>query len=338
MLFSYPRRVNQPPSRFSTAPMMEWTDRHWRVFVRALTRKALLYTEMVTAPALIHGDLERLTAHSPSEYPLALQMGGSVPDDLYRATMRVTNLGFCEINLNLGCPSDRVQAGCFGATLMADPGRVSECFSAMCNATGLNGPKITAKIRLGIDDQDVQDTLPQFMEMLNRSNINHVIIHARKAILGGLSPKQNREIPPLDYQLVYQMKKIFPEMEVILNGGLKTIEQCTRALKTVDGVMVGRAAYQTPQILLDVDRQLFQTEPPNTTVYDALMDYRPYVESVLARGFPLKHLTRHLVGLYHNIPGARQYRRILSERAHLPNADWAVIEAALGAIPNIETV
>jgi tRNA-dihydrouridine synthase A len=318
--------------------MMEWSDRHWRVFARTLTKKALLYTEMVTASALVHGDLEKLTEHSPSEYPLALQIGGSNPDELYQATARVKDLGFCEINLNLGCPSDRVQAGCFGAALMANPEQVSECFHAMLNAAGPNGPKITAKIRLGIDDQNPNETLPLFLDMLNRSNINHVIIHARKAILSGLSPKQNREIPPLNYELVHQMKSNFPHMEIVLNGGLKTLDQCIAELGSLDGVMVGRAAYQTPQILLDVDREIFNDEPPHQTAYDALISYRPYVEKVLAQGFPLKHLTRHLVGLYHEVPGARQYRRILSERAHLPGADWSVIENALAAIPNVENL
>ena len=327
-----------PAFRFSTAPMMEWTDRHWRMFARTLTQKALLYTEMVTAQALIHGDLERLTAHSPVEYPLALQLGGSNPDELFEATCRVKHLGFDEINLNLGCPSDRVQAGCFGAAMMADPNLVSECFQAMLNAAGNNGPKITAKIRLGIDDQTPEDTLPEFIDILNSSDIKHVIIHARKAILGGLSPKQNRDIPPLNYELVYLMKTQFPEMEIVLNGGLTSLSQCLEQLTRVDGVMIGRAAYQTPQILLSVDRQFFKSEPPNQTAYEALLAYRPYVESILAEGFPLKHLTRHLVGLYHQVPGARQYRRILSERAHLPNADWAVVEDALAAIPNVETI
>ena len=338
VFFLYYVRVSYPSHLFSTAPMMEWSDRHWRVFARTLTKKALLYTEMVTASALVHGDLEKLTEHSPSEYPLALQIGGSNPDELYQATARVKDLGFCEINLNLGCPSDRVQAGCFGASLMANPEQVSECFYAMLNAAGPNGPKITAKIRLGIDEQNPNETLPLFIQMLIRSNINHVIIHARKAILGGLSPKQNREIPPLNYELVHQMKKNFPNIEIVLNGGLKTVDQCIAELGSLDGVMVGRAAYQTPQILLGVDREIFNDEPPHQTAYEALLSYRPYVEKVLAQGFPLKHLTRHLVGLYHEVPGARQYRRILSERAHLPDADWAVIQDALAAIPNVENL
>lgn len=317
---------------------MEWSNRHWRMFARTLTRKALLYTEMVTAPALIHGDLERLTAHSIAEYPLALQIGGSNPDELFAATNRVKHLGFDEINLNLGCPSDRVQAGCFGAALMSDPNRVSECFRAMLSARGTNGPRITAKIRLGINDQTPDDTLPDFIDMLNSSNIKHVIIHARKAILGGLSPKENRDIPPLNYDLVYSMKTQFPEMEIVLNGGLTSLSQCLEQLTKVDGVMVGRAAYQTPQLLLNVDRQFFQSEPPNRTAYDALLAYRPYAESILAQGLPLKHLTKHLVGLYHAVPGARQYRRILSERAHLPDASWTVVEDALATIPNLERI
>ena len=324
--------------RFSTAPMMERTDRHWRVFARTLTQKALLYTEMVTAPALIHGNLDRLTQHSTEEYPLALQVGGSDPDELYRATEYVKELGFYEINLNLGCPSDRVQAGCFGAALMTDPDRVSECFEAMLNAAGSQGPYITAKIRLGVNDQNTEKTLPEFLEMLRRRNIRRVIVHARKAVLGGLSPKENREIPPLNYDLVQKMKYQFTDMEIILNGGLKSLDQCIQQLSVFDGVMVGRAAYQTPQILLGVDHQVFRSDPPHKTAFEALMAYQPYVESVLAQGFPLKHLTRHLVGLYHNVPGARRYRQILSERAHLPGANWKVIEDALAAIPDVEII
>ena len=324
--------------RFSTAPMMEWTDRHWRMFARTLTRKALLYTEMVTAPALIHGNLERLTQHSKEEYPLALQVGGSDPDELYKATEYVKDLGFYEINLNLGCPSDRVRAGCFGAALMTNPNRVSECFAAMLNAAGSQGPLVTAKIRLGVNDQNTENTLPKFLEMLRRKNVRRVIIHARKAILGGLSPRDNRKIPPLNYDLVQKMKNQFTDMEIILNGGLETLDQCIKQLSVFDGVMVGRAAYQKPQILLGVDHHVFRSDPPHDTAFEALMAYQPYVDSVLAQGFPLKHLTKHLVGLYHNVPGARAYRRILSERSHLPGANWKVVEDALAAIPNVETI
>ncbi|MBU26228.1 MAG: tRNA dihydrouridine(20/20a) synthase DusA [Gammaproteobacteria bacterium] len=324
--------------RFSTAPMMEWTDRHWRMFARTLTRKALLYTEMVTAPALIHGNLERLTQHSKEEYPLALQVGGSDPDELYKATEYVKDLGFYEINLNLGCPSDRVRAGCFGAALMTNPNRVSECFAAMLNAAGSQGPLVTAKIRLGVNDQNTENTLPKFLEMLRRKNVRRVIIHARKAILGGLSPRDNRKIPPLNYDLVQKMKNQFTDMEIILNGGLETLDQCIKQLSVFDGVMVGRAAYQKPQILLGVDHHVFRSDPPHETAFEALMAYQPYVDSVLAQGFPLKHLTKHLVGLYHNVPGARAYRRILSERSHLPGANWKVVEDALAAIPNVETI
>lgn len=327
-----------PPHSFSTAPMMKWTDHHWRMFARTLTKRALLYTEMLTAPALIHGNIEQLTIHSEAEYPLAFQMGGSNPDELFRATNLIKGLGYCEINLNLGCPSDRVQSGFFGAALMADPGRVSECLGAMQHAAGSSGPKVSAKIRLGIDDQDVSETLPNFVEMLNNINIKHVIIHARKAILGGLSPKQNREIPPLDYSLVYLIKKHFPDMEIVLNGGLKTVSNCLEHLKDLNGVMMGRSAYQAPQQLLQVDQLIFGDHPPHTTAFEAVNAYRPYVEEVLLQGSPLKHVTRHLVGLYNDVPGARQFRRILSERAHLPGANWSVIEDALAVIPNVETI
>ena len=303
-----------------------------------MTKKALLYTEMLTAPALIHGNIEQLTMHSKAEYPLAFQMGGSNPDELFQATQLIKGLGYCEINLNLGCPSDRVQSGFFGAALMADPGRVSECMTAIQNAAGSAGPKVTAKIRLGIDDQSVYETLPCFVEMLNSINIKHVIIHARKAILGGLSPKQNREIPPLDYSLVYLIKKQFPDMEIVLNGGLKTVSGCIQHLKELDGVMMGRSAYQAPQELLRVDQMIFGDEPPHTTAFEAINAYQPYVEEVLSQGFPLKHVTRHLVGLYNDVPGARQFRRILSERAHLPKADWKVVKDALSVIPNVESI
>ena len=322
--------------RCSTAPMMEWTDRHWRRFARTLTKCALLYTEMVTAKALIHGNVQQLTAHSIDEYPLALQIGGAEPEELFQAVIKTRDLGFCEINLNLGCPSDRVQSGSFGAALMKHPTRVAECLDAMHQASGTAGPEITAKIRLGVDDDDVNKTLPEFLEMLNQSPIQRVIIHARKAILGGLSPKQNREIPPLDYSLVHLMKKEFQSMRIILNGGLESVEHGVRAAEGLDGFMLGRAAYQKPQTLLQIDPLVFGQSAPHQTARDALLAYRPYVESVLAGGFPLKHVTRHLVGLYHEVPGARQFRRILSERAHQPGADWSVIAEALNTIQDTE--
>jgi len=326
-----------PAHRFSTAPMMEWTDRHWRRFARCLTRRALLYTEMVTAAALVHGRTEQLIEHDAAEYPLALQIGGSKPDELHAAVLRVRDQGFCEINLNLGCPSDRVQAGCFGAALMADPIRVAECLSAMRTASGSEGPEITAKIRLGIDDQVIDETLPQFLEMLNSSNIERIIIHARIAILGGLSPKQNRDVPPLNYSLVTQMKRQFPHLKIILNGGLQTVESGLEYMDSLDGIMMGRAAYQNPQELLKVDPVIFSEPAPHNSARDALMAYRPYVEKHLEKGWPLKHLSRHLVGLYHQVPGARRYRQILSEEAHLPGADWAVIERALNAVSEVST-
>jgi tRNA-dihydrouridine synthase A len=312
--------------------MMEWTDRHWRRFARTLTKRALLYTEMVTAKALIHGHLEQLTAHSAEEYPLALQIGGADPDDLFQAVHRTRDLGFCEINLNLGCPSDRVQSGAFGAALMKHPARVADCLDAMAQASGATGPEITAKIRLGVDDDDVTETLPQFLDMLDRAPIQRVIIHARKAILGGLSPKQNREVPPLDYSLVHAMKKQFQSLRIILNGGIESVEHGVALADGLDGFMLGRAAYQKPQTLLQIDPVVFNQAPPHTTPEDALLAYRPYVESVLHAGWPLKHVTRHLVGLYHDVPGARQYRRILSEQAHKRGADWSVIAAALHAV------
>lgn len=326
-----------PEHRFSTAPMMEWTDRHWRMFARQLTRRALLYTEMVTAQALVHGNLDYLTAHHPDEYPLALQIGGSDPEVLRQATERVRALGFCEINLNLGCPSDRVRAGCFGAALMADPERVSDCLMAMQNGSGSKGPEITAKIRLGIDDQPIEETLPRFVEMLRRAGIARVIVHARIAILGGLSPKQNRDIPPLRYDLVHALKRQFPDLKIILNGGLNTLTECQTEGQGLDGVMVGRAAYHNPQLLMSVDPLMYHAEAPHQNARDALLAYRPYVESQLQAGFPLKHLSRHLVGLYHLVPGARRFRQVLSEEGHRPGADWGVIARALDQINHLES-
>lgn len=308
---------------------MDWTDRHWRVFARTLTRHALLYTEMVTAAAIIHGNIDYLTAHDPDEYPLALQLGGSNPNELAEAVRRVRTLGFCEINLNLGCPSDRVQAGSFGAALMADPNRVSACLMAMQEASGSTGPEITAKIRLGIDDQNEENTLPLFIQMLDRVGIQRIIIHARKAILGGLSPKQNREIPPLNYPLVYRIKKQFPHRTIILNGGLTSTQQSVDQLSHVDGVMVGRDAYQKPARLLEVDPVFFGVPAPSASIAAALEHYRPYVERGLKQGIPLKQFTRHLVGLFHEVPGARLFRRTLSETAHRPDANWSVVDLAM---------
>jgi len=287
---------------------------------------------MVTASAIIYGNLEQLTAHDPAEYPLAIQLGGCDPTTLAQAVHRVKDRGFCEINLNLGCPSDRLQAGAFGAALMADPSRVHDCLFAMQDAAGSTGPEITAKIRLGINDQNENDTLPAFIQMLDSIGIQRIIIHARKAILGGLSPKQNREIPPLNYPLIYQIKNDFKHRTIILNGGLTSMDQCLQTLAFVDGVMVGRHAYQSPSSLMDVDPQCFGVDPPNASIVEALDAYRPYVEQGLRNGVPLKHFTRHLVGLYHEVPGARLFRRVLSEQAHQPNANWSVIERALAHV------
>lgn len=315
---------------------MDWTDRHWRVFARQLTKRALLYTEMVTAEALVHGRLDYLTAHDPCEYPLALQIGGSNPETIYKACSRVKEMGYCEVNLNLGCPSDRVQAGSFGAALMADPVRVSECLNAMKNAVGSSGPEITAKIRLGINDQVVETTLPEFIQSAICPNVERVIIHARIAVLGGLSPKQNRDIPPLNYSIVHSMKYEFPHLKVILNGGLTTLQDAKVHAAGLDGVMIGRAAYQNPQILLGVDSMFYDDQAPHTCATDALLAYRPYVERQLALGFPLKHLSRHLVGLYHHAPGARRFRQILSEKGPRDGADWSVIAEALDAVKGKE--
>lgn len=337
MLFRFTLlRMLKPFYTFSTAPMMDWSDRHWRVFVRLLTKHSLLYTEMITAKALIRGNLDRLTQHSPSEYPLAFQIGGSEPEELYQAVNKVTDFGFCEFNLNLGCPSGRVRAGHFGAALMADPDRVSECICAMRSGVRLGRQEITVKIRLGIDNQEVNNSLPEFIEMLNNAEVKRVIIHARKAILNGLSPKQNREIPSLDYSIVRKMKKKFSNLKIVVNGGLKTVNECVSHLDHLDGVMMGRAAYHTPKELLKVDPLIYGTKSPCNSTEEALLAYRPYVEKTLAKGFPLRNCTRHLVGLYHNVPGAKQFRQILSEQSHKSGADWNVIEKALSALIKID--
>ncbi len=296
-----------------------------------MTRRTRLYTEMVTARAVIHGDANRLLAHHAIEPPVALQLGGSVPAELAQAVRIAGDFGYDEVNLNVGCPSDRVQSGCFGAALMARPELVAECAAAMIAAS--QGPEITVKCRIGIDDQIPKEVLPAFLETVARTGVKSFAIHARKAWLQGLSPKQNREVPPLDHALVLAMKHAFPTLEIVLNGGVCSLDQAVEFLaQGLDGVMIGRAAYHHPaDMLLDADRRIFG-EPRRLSAHEVVRAMLPYIEAERASGTRLATITRHMLGLFTGAPGARQWRRILSEGAHLPGAGPELVEQALAAV------
>jgi tRNA-dihydrouridine synthase A len=301
------------PHRFSVAPMMDWTDRHCRAFHRQLTRHALLYTEMVTAPAILHGDRQRLLGMSgEAEHPVALQLGGSDPVALAEAAAIGEGFGYDEINLNVGCPSDRVQEGRFGACLMAKPELVAECVKRMQASVKV---PVTVKCRIGIDDQDSEGDLQRFIDVVAYAGCRTFIVHARKAWLQGLSPKQNREIPPLDYARVYRLKASRPELNIVINGGIVTLEEAAAHLEHVDGVMLGRAAYQTPYILAEVDRRFFDPGAKVPARREAIEGIYAYVERHLASGGRLNNVVRHVLGLYHGEPRARLFRRHLSEHA-----------------------
>lgn len=314
---------------FCVAPMMDWTDRHCRVLHRHLTRHALLYTEMVTAQAIRHGDRERLLGFDPFEQPVALQLGGSDPGLLSDAARIGEDYGYCEINLNIGCPSDRVQEGRFGACLMAEPQLVADCVAAMRRAVKI---PVTVKCRIGIDDQDEAAGLNLFVKSVAATGCDTFIIHARKAWLKGLSPKENREIPPLNYSRVHQLKADFPHLNIILNGGLATLEQANEEMHSLDGVMLGRAAYHTPWLLADVDSAFYQKANPLTNRIDAVTGMFPYIEEHLRRGDSLSKMTRHMLGLFHGQPGGRHWRQIISEQSHLPAAGIDVLRRGLDAI------
>ena len=315
--------------RFCCAPMMDWTDRHCRVFHRHLSRHALLYTEMVTAQAIHHGDRSRLLGFDPHEQPVALQLGGSEPQLLAEAARIGEDYGYCEINLNVGCPSDRVQEGRFGACLMAEPQLVADCVAAMRAAVKV---PVTVKCRIGIDDQDEDKALNRFVETVAATDCNTFIIHARKAWLKGLSPKENREIPPLNYRRVHQLKEQFPRLNIILNGGLETLESAKTEMRNLDGVMLGRAAYHTPWILADVDRSFFQTPNPVSSRIEAVNNVLPYIKEQLGQGVGLSKMTRHMLGLFHGQPGGRHWRQIISEQSHVAGAGIEVLHRALDAI------
>jgi tRNA-dihydrouridine synthase A len=306
--------------------MMDWTDRHCRVFHRLMTRRAMLYTEMVTAPAIVHGPKARLLDYSPVEHPVALQLGGADPCELAEATRIANAWAYDEINLNCGCPSDRVQSGCFGAVLMERPDLVADCVRAMQGETDV---PVTVKCRIGVDEQEPEEVLPRFIETIARAGVAHVIIHARKAWLQGLSPKENREIPPLDHDLVIRMKQRFPDLTICINGGITSLAQARAFLDAgLDGVMIGRAAYHDPaSVLIGADALWGEDFAPDpVSVADAM---RPYIADHLAQGGRLHQITRHMLGLFTGRPGARGWRRVLSERASRDGAGLEVLEAAL---------
>jgi tRNA-dihydrouridine synthase A len=315
--------------RFCIAPMMEWTDRHCRFFHRLLTRHALLYTEMLTTGAVLRGDRARLLRFDPAEHPLALQLGGAEQRSLAACARIGADLGFDEINLNVGCPSDRVQDGRFGACLMAEPALVGDCVAAMKATVSI---PVTVKCRLGIDDQDPEPALDNFACAVKEAGADALIVHARKAWLKGLSPKENREVPPLDYERVYRLKIAHPHLPVVLNGGIGTLDAAHAHLAHVDGVMMGRAAYQEPWRLIAIDPLFFDEEARFASPKAATMALIPYIEHELARGTRLHAITRHLHGLFHAVPGARTFRRRLAEAATQPDAGAEVLVAALGLV------
>ena len=311
--------------RFSIAPMMDWTDRHCRVFHRILSRHARLYTEMVTTGAILHGDRPRLLDFDAQEHPVAVQLGGSDPQDLAKVAAICADWGYDEINLNVGCPSDRVQNGAFGACLMREPALVGSCVAAMKATVSL---PVTVKCRLGVDDQP-PEALDALADAVLAAGADGLVVHARKAWLKGLSPRENRDVPPLDYPLVHALKRRLPDVPVALNGGLATWPAIEAALAHVDGVMIGRAAYGDPALLLEVDRRLFGTMAPSLTRFEAVEAYLPYVAARLSEGVPLHAMSRHMLGLFNTWPGARAWRRHLSTEGVKPGAGLEVIREAL---------
>jgi tRNA-dihydrouridine synthase A len=309
--------------------MMEWTDRHCRFFHRLLTRRALIYTEMVTTGAVLHGDRDRLIGFDPAEHPVALQLGGSDPAALARCARIGADFGYDEINLNIGCPSERVQEGRFGACLMAEPALVGDCVAAMKAAVSI---PVTVKCRIGIDEQDPEVALAAFAGTVVAAGVDALIVHARKAWLSGLSPRENRDIPPLDYDIVFRLKAAHPALPIVLNGGVTSVDAASTHLQKLDGVMMGRAAYQEPWRLLQVDPLLFGEPAPFATPKDAAYALIPYIERELARGARLHSITRHLHGLFHGVPGARAFRRHLATAAVKPGACATVLAEALALV------
>ena len=317
------------PWRFSVAPMMDWTDRHCRFFHRVMTRKALLYTEMVTSAAVVHGNRARLIGFDPAEHPVAVQLGGADPHQLAEAAQICADFGYCEINLNVGCPSDRVQDGRFGACLMREPALVAACVAAMKRAVQV---PVTVKCRIGVDDQESRTALFDLAMRVADRGVDSLAVHARKAWLQGLSPRENRDVPPLDYPLVYELKQAMPAMPVAINGGIQTIAEARAHLAHVDGVMLGRAAYQNPELLLQVDPEFFGIPAPVADAQAAIEAFIPYVEAQLADGVRLSSMTRHMLGLFAGRPGARAFRRHLATEAVKPGAGVDVLRAAVAHV------
>lgn len=323
---SYMKKLNR---KFTVAPMLDWTDKHCRYFHRLLTKQAILYTEMVTTGAILHGDRDRHLGFNEEEHPVALQLGGSDPQEMAECARIAEGYGYDEVNINVGCPSERVQKGAFGACLMAEPELIAECVSAMQAAVRI---PVTVKNRIGIDDQDEEAGLSRFVSTVADAGCRTFIVHARKAWLKGLSPKENREIPPLRYERVYQLKQEFPQLEIIINGGITTLEQCRQHLRHVDGVMVGREAYHNPWLLAQVDAQIYGGEAVFHDRKAALEALLPYVQAQLDAGAPLSHISRHLLGLFQGMPGARGWRRLISENAHKPEAGIHLLRQATAKI------
>lgn len=317
------------PHRFSIAPMMEWSDRHCRYLWRLLTRQSLLYTEMVTSGALIHNDPARFLPFNKEEHPLALQVGGSNPADLARCAELAEKWQYDEINLNCGCPSDRVQSGKIGAVLMAEPELVAECINAMIKACDI---PVTVKHRLGIDDMEDYEDMKRFVATVAEAGCETFIVHARKAWLKGLSPKENREIPPLKYELVYRLKEEFPKLRIVINGGITTVEQCQELLGHVDGVMIGREAYNNPFFLKDIDQAIFDTANPGLDRHQIVERYIAYCEQQLEQGQRLHYMSRHILGLYQGQPRARLFRKHISEHSHKPGANADILREALAIV------
>ena len=318
--------------RFAIAPMMDWTDRHDRYFLRQITSRARLYTEMVTSAAILHGDTSRLLRFHPAEHPVALQLGGAEPAEMAEAARRGTDVGFDEININVGCPSDRVQRGRFGACLMREPATVAACVAAMRAAVGV---PVTVKTRIGVDDLDSYDHLCRFVEAVSGAGCGVLIVHARKAWLKGLSPKENREVPPLHYDTVYRLKQDYPRLPIVINGGITSLEAAEEHLRHVDGVMLGRAAYQNPYLLASVDQRFFDPAAPIPDRETVAARIRSYAADQVATGVPLPAITRHILGLYQGCPGARAWRRHLTEAARRPGAGAEVIDEALQLVRQV---
>jgi tRNA-dihydrouridine synthase A len=324
---SSPATTRQEPNRrFNVAPMMDWTDRHYRYFARLISRHALLYTEMVTTGAVLHGDPERFLGYSAEEQPLALQLGGSNPQELAQCAVLAERAGYAEVNLNVGCPSDRVQNNMIGACLMAHPALVGDCVKAMQDACST---PITVKHRIGINGRESYEELCDFVGTVHAAGCTSFTVHARIAILEGLSPKENREIPPLKYEVVHQLKRDFPQLEIILNGGLTDLDVMQAQLAHVDGVMVGREAYHNPWLLSEVDRRFFGDDHPLPSRIEVMALMRPYIERHIAAGGQMHHITRHMLGLFQGLPGARHFRRELSTTIHRTDEPLALYDALL---------